>query len=205
MKRVEYVIFMLFAFIMFSCSNEDNDTERHIMKDGKVVYTYPDVKFYGDKESFRDAVLENREHNDSVKDDLERHKDSLYGYNGELKYDKWEKAKFGSWISDYGLTPGAVYFVSAVKVLKYIPATYEDWVVTGEYFTHDEDSIGAYADYNNGKVGFVLNPNMSYGYYEATTFVKCISYDVEGNTVGVYFPVSPDKLKWKFFKTKAIW
>lgn len=67
MKRVEYVIFMLFAFIMFSCSNEDNDTERHIMKDGKVVYTYPDVKFYGDKESFRDAVLENREHNDSVR------------------------------------------------------------------------------------------------------------------------------------------
>lgn len=50
--------FYAFAFIMFSCSNEDNDTERHIMKDGKVVYTYPDVKFYGDKESFRDAVLE---------------------------------------------------------------------------------------------------------------------------------------------------
>ena len=30
-------------------------------------------------------------------------------------------------------------------------------------------------------------------------------YDGEGNTVDVYFPVSPEKLKWKYFKTKAIW
>ena len=52
MKRVEYVIFMLFAFIMFSCSNEDNDTERHIMKDGKVVYTYPDVSFMATRNLF---------------------------------------------------------------------------------------------------------------------------------------------------------
>ena len=119
-----------------------------------------------------------------------------------MKYDKWEKAKFGSWISDYGLTPGAVYFVSAVKVLKYIPATYEDWVVTGEYFTHDEDSIGT--DSDTGNVGFYLNQNISYGYHEATTWIKCISYDIEGNSIGVYFPISPGRLKWKFFKTKAM-
>lgn len=203
MKRKNLIICALLLFVMFSCSNENDDRERHVMKDGKAVYTGVDVRFYGDKDAFRGAVLENTERRDSVDDELKWEKDSLYGYDGGIETVDWEKAEFGPWISGYGLSPDKLYFVSTLKISKRIPATYEDWVAPGEYFKNDEDSIGTDAD--TDKIGFRLDTNISRGYYEAVTWIKCISYDGEGNTVDVYFPVSPEKLKWKYFKTKAIW
>lgn len=203
MRKQVFLICMIILPVFVSCSSDEADRERHVMKDGTVFYTALGIEYYADKETFRDAVLENKEHDDGVKDELVWVKDSLYGYNGEIKTVGWKKVKFGSWISDYGLNPGSVYFISLKEVSKYIPATYEDWLVQGEYFTHDEDSIGTNA--LTGKVGFCLDTSISQGYYNATTLIKCVSYDEEGEGVGVYFPAEPEDLKWKFFKTKRIW
>lgn len=203
MKKRIFFVCIIILFVFVSCSSNEDDRERHVMKDGTVFYTDSDIEFYGDKAAFRDAVLENKEHDDDVKDELVWVKDSLYGYNGEIKTVEWEKVKFGSWISDYGLSPDFIYFVSLLEVSKYIPATYEDWVIKGEYFMHDKDSIGT--DVLTGNVGFCMGTSISRGYYNAKTMIKCISYDENGKSIGVYFPIRPENLKWKFFRTKTIW
>lgn len=170
------------------------------MKDGTVFYTNYDVKFYGNKNDFRDFAM--KEKNDiRIQNNQKWKKDSIYGYNEEREIE-WNKVKFGDWIKDYGLIPGDIYFVKTLNVFKYIPATCEEMLIPGSYFVWDEDSIGTVEGMD--KVGFYIINRISFGYYEAFTRVKCISYNKDGEKVNVYFPLKPDKLKWKYFRGEII-
>lgn len=203
MRMYGFLTAIMVFFLICSCSTDEDTRERHVMNDGTEFYTDPVITYYSDKASFRNGVLKARKHYAGKSDEIEWFKDSLYGYSGDVKTLEWKKAKFGNWIGSYGLNPGKVYYVAFIEYSKFIPATYEDWIVEGEYFSHDEDSIGV--DAFTGEVGYELDPNMNRGYYEATTLIKCISYDDAGESVGVYFPVKPEGLKWKFLKSKYVW
>lgn len=199
------IFFYLFAVLVFlsDCSSNDEDRERHNMKDGTIIYTSREVAYYATSEDFREIVLSENAKAPNARDEIIWSKDSLYGYDGEIKCDRWEKVKFGEWISDYGLDKSYTYLVSTLTVSKFLPATYEDWLQRGPYYESDEDSIGTSTDLH--KPGFILETSISSGYFRAYTQIKCISYNLDGDKIGRYFPIKPDSLKWKFFKTKSIW
>lgn len=196
---------LILSSILFSCSDNGDERERHMMKDGATFYTDHDIEFYNDPYSFREVTEENDTRTQVSNDNIELEKDSLYGYNDVLKYTKWSKVKFGEWIKSYGLSTDSAYFVATITVSKYIPATMDDWIIAKDnyYSAWDEDSIGT--NTMTWKMGFSLASSISYGYYKATTQIKCIAYNEDGENVSLFFPVEPDNLKWKFFKIKRIW
>ncbi len=193
----------MFSLVLSGC-DKNADTpdipeahkEVYKMKDGLIVRVNSEINYYETEDSFfcNNYTQYPQVHIPDIK------RDSVYGYD-EMDTLKWEKAVLGSWVSKYGLVPGAEYFVQTIQVTIRIPDPYSDsdFLINQLVYKENEvDSIGIRLD-TNKRGFFVYKKNWAY------TIIKQIGYDKCGNSIKKYYPITPSDLKWKYGSLKIEW
>lgn len=182
-----------------ACTNDTPDYDFFRMKDSYTFHTKKGIALYDNPTSFLNIKKTVRR---GSYDPNLRKRDSIYGYT-EMKELSWERAKFGKWIEKYGLKSGEIYFVCTLGVTKRIPSSSEYYVIPGGYDDSSKDSIGI--SENSMETGFLASTTNIGGDYASRTIIKKIGYTASGEKVGIYYPISPALLKWRYFLVKDLW
>lgn len=184
------VCICLFICVLFGCSYEydaPDGSERVKMNDGKSILVRRDtVLYFPDKDFPVDvSVPFNPEETGFLKSYSYCRKDIV-----------WYKAKFGEWISDYGLEPGKGYFVRKEYYYQEYVQCGKGEIVLGYV---PEDSKMVLFETVNGERFKGFEENVTDGYYSGCrTLIFFIGYDDDGNRTSCHIPCNPDELEWHF-------
>ncbi len=109
-------------------------------------------------------------------------------------------AKFGSWISQYGLKPNAIYYVATDVYVKYI--------------TYVPDNLMIIPKKSTKAMGYcpgIDTPTFSVTNHDKEnvcilqTCNKSIKYDSNGNLINLNINNLIEQLTWKFLIQKTVW
>lgn len=187
---MKHICIYLFICIFFGCSSEYNlpdDSEIVKMNDGKSIIVCRDTVLYFPDKDFPVDV--------SAPVNPEE-KGFLKSYSHSRNDIVWFKAKFGEWISDYGLNPEKIYFVRKEYYYQEYVQCGEGEIVVG--YVPENSCMGLFETVNGKRFkGFEANVRDEY-YSGCRTLIFFVGYDDDGNSVSCHIPCNPDELEWYF-------
>lgn len=187
-------LFLITPIFLLSCDSEPTFYSEK-MRDGQIISLRNGLThFYANESQFLSDIPMSLRCNYSFLSTA----DSIYQTDKEYfieGYDDryiglWEKASFGDWISEYGLTPNQEYYCSWLKYVIYVP------ILT------NADYIPIFPMENMGHVSWTDKPcfdtefQNDYPKEILYTYVRYIGYD--NNKKGIYKEIpNLNKLVWK--------
>lgn len=202
-KRLLYALWMLMAFLVLSCSSED-DILHAVMNDGNtfsvdsriIVYETEDaflhgVRFFPDSQILTDEV-------EGVDYEING-KYALTGFS-QMETGSWEMAKFGSWASNYGIIPNTVYYVATEVYIKKLPLVPDGLMIVPN--THNEcmgfcPGIAAPT--------FIYQNNYAANSCILKTGNRVVKYDTNKDPINININNLKEQLTWKFQIQKEVW
>lgn len=204
--RVHLCIVIL-VLLFCGCESKVN-TITVTMKDGTAITTTPLQTYYPNEDGFVHGVsfAFQRKYDTSVFQKVEYKEDSIGKVTG---YDqsfvgRWEIAKFGEWIRNFGLEPGKAYYVATKVYVKYLSMP----PVGLQIIPDPEGRFMGYCPDLEKRTFRVYRMNEEH-LVVLITSVRYIGYDVERNRVDCEVPSFPGdkrtKFTWRFKVTDDGW
>jgi hypothetical protein len=175
------------------------------MQDGFVITINKTTKYYPTEEDFFHNVRTDFPHTYMIEnvEKMEYEENKHYeviGYNQDF-VGCWEKAKFGNWAENYGLTPNKIYYVSTKLYAKYVSKPDNTLMIVPE---KGLQNMG-YCPGLNDKTFCVEQDNVT-NTNILTTSTRFIGYNSEGNHVQCTInSFTNNKLIWKFLILQDVW
>ncbi len=193
---------LLLPLFFISCDSEGNTT-CVTMKDGVTIEVETSIKYYNTEEDFIHSISFNF-HKDFAfypKIEFEYRPNEEYELSGYSQkfIGCWEKAQFGEWITQYGLSPYLTYYVCTKTYVQYVSLPPEDYMIVPKL---SNDNMGVCPNIGS-KTFLALNDNKKQT-STLITGVRFIGYDSHQETVNIELP-QLNNIIWKFLIQSDGW
>lgn len=182
MKFFLYLITLITIVIHTGCTHNEEDLPIHMNDGFTFKLSSLESIFYKSKESFVSDCPSFWTCNYSFLSHIDEqfvidNTYSISGYDDQFIM-KWEKARFGNWIREYGLNPNEEYYCAWIKYVIYLPHN------VNSYYTPVKPLNNMGFISNTDRPGFDAEYRKGYPKEVIYTFVRYIGYDINKN--GIY-------------------
>lgn len=185
---------LIFSAMLLSCDSDSENMpiyERVITETGEVLKVRNDTLLILPDNI---KLIENIIVSESSIEILRRYIDHRKG-------DVWCKAKVGEWGTNYNLSQDSTYLVRKDYYFQSIPAK-RGYVAIPFVPKEASKEMGIYEKYDGKQYigyegGFDITPKFD-NFGNCWTILYYIGYTLNGQSVSLYFPTSPEKLTWYY-------
>lgn len=200
MNKYFFIILVTVICLLQGCDKEE-PIIKNVMKDGVEIVVPTKVRYYDSEEEFIHNVSFSfhREYDLKMVEEVEYTFGEQYVVTGyDQRYNGvWEKAKFGDWISSYGLDASDTYYVCTTVVTKYLNIPPQGLMIVPKLgielmgYCPGIDPKTFLVDYATERDASIL-----------LTGARTIGYDSDGNSISIsvpsFFNNNTTNLTWKF-------
>lgn len=203
MTRVIIRVMTMMCIVYTFASCEKDKDPGITMVDGRVVHLSTDkVTHYDTEEAFCMAfTFDFPTMYSCLTDNLGPYDDgvdySIVGFDDKF-IGWWEKATFGEWAKEYGLTPGRTYYCATIKYVAYVPQSDEiGYIPIGPF-----DNVG-YTPWSTDSRGYFISLVTNTPYKAFETYFRYIGYDESRQGTYKELP-STNRIVWNFAAKKPL-
>lgn len=205
LKSLICVIF-IFIFVIESCDRDSNIVAITMNDGNEITINKLDVAYYRSEAQFEQSSIVTENIPIHTKDveyiDYKDGKSYTIYKRAQTFTINWKIARFGEWISNYGLKPKKKYYVSTKVYAINVISPPSGLMISPKFYSN---GMGYPPNGGSIKTFNVIQNKMGTNISTLITCTKFIGYDEEKNKIDINIPQLNDTIKWSFLIQKDGW